>query len=392
MRASSANSVARINIPASLQIGGGAISLVGMEADRLGLKRVLIVSDPYMTKSGLPELVGGILNESGISSTVFGEVQPDPTIQNVVNGLDALRDFGSDGLVAVGGGSSIDAAKAISILAMNDGPLSEYMGYDRIPFAGLPLIAVPTTAGTGSECTKVTVITDSSTNIKMMLLDPHLLPSAAIVDYQLTMTMPQALTAHVGVDTLTHGMEAYVSAKANSMTDVLALSCIGLVGRNLLTAWADPENLSAREGMMLAASQGGMAFSNSSVCLVHGMSRPLGAAFHIAHGLSNAMLLPSVTEFSILGAPDRYAKVAATLGWSIPTDSVETSCVKLVEGLSKLNADLKVPKLSDCDISRLDLENQLGKMAKDALASGSPQNNPTVPDEMAISDLYRRAF
>lgn len=392
MRASAPNPTARINIPASLQIGGGAISLVGTEAARLGLKRVLIVSDPYMTESGLPDRLGGFLRESGISSTVFGEVQPDPTVQNVLDGLAALRDFESEGLVAVGGGSSIDAAKAISILATNDGPLSEYMGYDRIPSAGLPLVAVPTTAGTGSECTKVTVITDGSTNIKMMLLDPHLLPSAAIVDYQLTMTMPQALTAHVGVDTLTHGMEAYVSAKANGMTDVLALSCINLVGKHLLTAWEDPENLPARDGMMLAASQGGMAFSNSSVCLVHGMSRPLGAAFHIAHGLSNAILLPTVTEFSILGAPDRYAMVAVTLGWSRPRDSVETSCAKLVAGLSKLNTDLKVPRLSDCNISRLDLETELSKMAKDALASGSPQNNPIVPDETAISELYRRAF
>jgi alcohol dehydrogenase class IV len=266
------------------------------------------------------------------------------------------------------------------------------MGYDRIPEPGLPLIAIPTTAGTGSEMTKVTVITDTRRNIKMMLLDPFLLPSAALVDYTLTMTMPRPLTAHVGVDALTHGLEAFVSRRASPMTDIIALSCIELVGRHLRDAWEKPDGAAAREGMMLAASQGGMAFSNSSVCLVHGMSRPLGAVFHLPHGLSNAVLLPAVTRFSLSGAPERYARAARALGWATDGAGTGEAGKALIDGLERLNRDLEIPRLRDCGISRAALDAALDKMVSDALESGSPQNNPRIPDRKDIALLYLEAF
>ena len=383
---------ARINIPPSLHIGANAINLAGQESNRLRCQHVLIVSDPFIVESGLTGRVSDILSAEGIAATTFADVQPDPTDKNVLDGLAILKENGCDGLIAVGGGSSIDTAKGISVLATNPGSLYDFMGYDRIPEAGLPLIAVPTTAGTGSECTKVTVITDTNRDIKMMILDPYLLPAAALVDYTLTMSMPKSLTAHVGIDTLTHGLEAYVSKKANPMTDTIALSCIALVGRHLRDAWNDPQHEIAREGMMLAASQGGMAFANSSVCLVHGMSRPIGAMFHVPHGLSNAMLLPAVTEFSIHGAVPRYATVARTLGFSRERDSDELACGKLIEGLCALNEDLEVPRISECGISQEQFASVVEKMASDALASGSPQNNPVVPDAEAIKTLYKNAY
>mgnify|MGYP001205543004 CR=1 FL=1 len=383
---------ARINIPPSLHIGANAINLAGQESNRLRCQHVLIVSDPFIVESGLTGRVSDILSAEGIAATTFADVQPDPTDKNVLDGLAILKENGCDGLIAVGGGSSIDTAKGISVLATNPGSLYDFMGYDRIPEAGLPLIAVPTTAGTGSECTKVTVITDTNRDIKMMILDPYLLPAAALVDYTLTMSMPKSLTAHVGIDTLTHGLEAYVSKKANPMTDTIALSCIALVGRHLRDAWNDPQHEIAREGMMLAASQGGMAFANSSVCLVHGMSRPIGAMFHVPHGLSNAMLLPAVTEFSIHGAMPRYATVARTLGFSRERDSDELACGKLIEGLCALNEDLEVPRISECGISQEQFASVVEKMASDALASGSPQNNPVVPDAEAIETLYKNAY
>jgi alcohol dehydrogenase class IV len=392
MKASMQKNPSRINIPPSIFIGAGALERVGEQARRLALRRVLVVSDPYLTGTGLAGRAMDLLRAEGLEAFLYGEVTPDPTDRNVAEGLALLKKRGCEGLVAIGGGSSIDAAKGISVMAVNPGALPDYMGYDRIPKAGLPLIAIPTTAGTGSEMTKVTVITDTVRHVKMMLLDPYLLPAAALVDYTLTFSMPKPLTAHVGVDTLTHGIEAYVSRKASPMTDVLALSCIRLVGQHLYPAWREPDRADAREGMMLAAAQGGMAFSNSSVCLVHGMSRPLGAVFHLPHGLSNAVLLPAVTRYSISHAPERYAAVSRILGYADGNDTDDDACRKLAAGLERFNRDLEIPRLRDCGIAQAALEAVLEKMAQDALASGSPQNNPRVPSAEDIKQLYLEAF
>ena len=277
-------------------------------------------------------------------------------------------------------------------MAANDGPLSAYAGYHRIPRPGMPLFAVPTTAGTGSEMTRVTVITDTRRNVKMMILDAYLLPAAAFVDYTLTLTMPRSLTANVGVDTLTHGIEAYVSRKNGTITDALALSCVDLVGRHLVRAWKHPGDHEARSGMMEAASLGGMAFANSSVCLVHGMSRPLGAVFHLPHGLSNSVLLPAVTRFSAPAAPERYAVLARKFGWAQEEDDTSAACELLIDGLQKLNDTVEIPGLRDCGISKEALTGALDKMADDALASGSPQNNPRVPTAEEIKSLYLEAY
>lgn len=381
------------NIPSSVIIGGGASAELLPQLRRLGAKRVLVVTDAFMVKSGVVARLLAPLQEGGIETAVFDGVQPDPTVQNVRDGLALYRSSGAEAVVAIGGGSPLDAGKAISILTTNPEPLADYMGYHKIPKAGAPLLAIPTTAGTGSEVTKVAVITDTERDVKMMILDQHLLPVVALVDYELTLSMPAPLTAHVGVDTLTHGIEAYVSRKASEMTDTIALSCIRLAATHLVKAWEEPGNLAAREGMMLSATQGGMAFANSSVCLVHGMSRPLGLLFHIPHGLSNAMLLPAVTRFSLTGAEARYATVARTMGLCAADASDASAAASLVEGLEKLNARLEVPRIRDFKGATLEVfEAALGKMASDALASGSPANNPVVPTASEIVQLYREAW
>jgi len=382
----------QINIPSIIMNGAGASDEAAPQAARAGLKHVLVVSDPYLVEQGLPARVADQFHKAGIKSQVYGGVTPDPTDVNVEEGLEILRANGCDGIVAVGGGSSIDAGKGIAVMATNDGPLSEYAGYHRIPRPGIPLFAIPTTAGTGSEMTRVTVITDTRRNVKMMMLDAHLLPTAAFVDYTLTLSMPRPLTANVGVDTLTHGIEAYVSRKAGTMTDALALACVDLVGRHLVQAWKHPGDHGARKGTMEAASLGGMAFANSSVCLVHGMSRPLGAVFHLPHGLSNSVLLPAVTRFSVAAAPERYAVLARKLGWAGEEDSAPEACEKLIDGLQKLNDTVEIPGLRDCGISEEALAGALDKMADDALASGSPQNNPRVPTADEIKTLYLEAY
>jgi len=227
----------------------------------------------------------------------------------------------------------------------------------------------------------------------MLLMSVQLVPQVALVDFELTMTMPGPLTAAVGVDTLTHAIEAYVSKKANGVTDPLALSCVSLVARHLRTAFREPGNRAAREAMSLAACQGGMAFANSSVCLVHGMSRPIGALFHVPHGISNAMLLPAVTRFSIAGSIGRYATIARAMDVAGRADPDERAAAALLDALESLNRDLAIPRLREHPkMSEPKFHASLEKMASDALASGSPGNNPVVPTAAEIMELYRAAW
>ena len=385
--------ITQFNVPATIITGAGASRELGTQLARLGARRVLFVTDAFMVSSGVVDRFVRLLEEAKIEFALFAGVQPDPTDSNVGAGLQEYVSRKCDAIVALGGGSPIDAAKAIAVLVNNPEPLSLYQGYHKVPRAGAPLVVIPTTAGTGSEVTKVAVITDTTRDVKMMMLDRHFLPTVALVDFELTLSMPPALTAHVGVDTLTHGIEAYVSRKATALTDPLALTCIRLVAEHLETAWREPGNRAAREGMMLAATMGGMAFANSSVALVHGMSRPIGAVFHVPHGLSNAVLLPAVTRFSLVGAAERYATVARTMGLATGADSAAAAGEKLLGGLSALNARLAVPRLGGCrGVARERFDNLKAKMAIDALASGSPANNPVVPTAEQIVAIYDEAF
>jgi alcohol dehydrogenase class IV len=383
----------QFNIPATIITGAGAAAELVPQLARLGARSVLLVTDGFMVSTGLAGRFQSEMSTAGVQVALFDGVQPDPTDANVREGVRLFAKQKCEAIVALGGGSPMDAAKTIAILAANGEPLSRFQGYHKVERAGVPLVVIPTTAGTGSEVTKVAVITDTARDVKMMMLDRHLLPTVALVDYELTLTMPPALTAHVGVDTLTHGIEAYVSRKATALTDPLALQCIRLVAKYLETAWRDPQNRPAREGMMLAATLGGMAFANSSVALVHGMSRPIGAVFHVPHGLSNAVLLPAVTCFSLSGAPGRYADVARAMQLAENADSDLVAGEKLVAGLTALNERLQVPRLGSCrGVQREKFDMLKMKMAADALASGSPQNNPVVPTAEQIVALYEKAF
>lgn len=379
--------------PPTLVLGGGSRHEAAQHLRRLGCRRPLVVTDAGVVRLGAVDELTARLRDAGFDPLVFAEVQADPTDRNVADGLALLRANQCDSLVALGGGSPIDTAKAIGVLATNSEPLAQYAGYHLIPRPGLPLVAIPTTAGTGSEATKVTVITDTARDVKMMILSAHLTPTVALVDFELTLTMPASLTAAVGVDTLTHGIEAYVSRKANGLADAMALACVELCGRHLRTACVAPQDRAAREGMMLAACQGGLAFANASVCLVHGMSRPIGALFHVPHGLSNAILLPTVVRYSWRAAIERYARVARILGCA-PADSTDADAAgSLADGLARLNVELGLPPTSRCPgIDRERFFASLPRMAEAALASGSPQNNPRVPTADEIVELYRAAW
>jgi alcohol dehydrogenase class IV len=236
------------------------------------------------------------------------------------------------------------------------------------------------------------VITDTERDEKMLIAGLGALPLAAIVDFELTYSVPARTTADTGVDSLTHALEAFVSKRANPFSDALAVSAMALIGRNIRTAYAEPRNAVAREGMMLGATQAGLAFSNASVALVHGMSRPIGAHFHVPHGLSNAMLLPAITRFSVSGAEARYGEASRRIGFANEADSDATAAAKLVAGLEALNKELSVPSPAEYGIDAAMWNARMDLMADQALASGSPGNNPRVPDKAEIVALYQEVW
>ena len=269
------------------------------------------------------------------------------------------------------------------------GKIGDYRFPRQVNENGLPIIAIPTTAGTGSEATRFTIITDEASNEKLLCVGMGFMPVAAIIDYGLTMTVPARTTADTGIDAMTHAIEAYVSQRRNAYSDQQALAALGLIGPNLQDAYHDGQNEAAREAMMLGSTLAGIAFCNSSVALVHGMSRPIGAFFHVPHGLSNAMLLPAVTEFSIPAAPERYADCARALGVADHQDDTGAANEKLVHFLKALNKELCVPTLAEFGVEQTEFEQLVETMCEQAFASGSPNNNPRVPSREEMLGLYR---
>jgi alcohol dehydrogenase class IV len=384
--------VAVITTPRLMAVGGGAVGELPVILARLGLLAPLVVTDPYIRGCGILDRTTALLDEARIGSQVFADTVPDPTTAVIEAGAQLIAGGGFDCLVAIGGGSSIDTAKGMSVLAANGGRLRDYKVPNDIPKIGLPIVAIPTTAGTGSEVTRFTVVTDTETDEKMLIAGLACCPVAAIVDYELTLSMPYRLTADTGIDSLTHAIEAYVSRRASPFTDGLAKNAMGLIAHNIRTACAEPQNRSAREAMMLGATTAGMAFSNASVALVHGMSRPVGAFFHVPHGLSNAMLLPEITAFSVPAALDRYADCARAMGVADAEEGNQAAVARLLDELRRLNRDLAVPSPRAYGIDAARYEELLPVMASQALASGSPANNPRVPTADEIIDLYRRVY
>jgi len=386
--------VATIVSPRLMRIGGGAVNQVAEVLAQFGLSRPLVVTDPWMASSGTVERCLLPLRKAGIVAQVFSDTVPDPTDTVIEAGVAILQAGEFDCLIGFGGGSPMDTAKAMAILAA--APAGTKMRAFKVPAqadaAKLPVICIPTTAGTGSEATRFTVITDTENDEKMLIAGLGALPLAALVDYELTYSVPPRTTADTGIDSLTHALEAYVSKRANPHADSLALSAMRLIGPNLRRVFYNPRDAAAREAMMLGAMQAGLAFSNSSVALVHGMSRPIGAHFHVPHGLSNAMLLPAVTEFSLNDALPRYAEAARAIGVAAREDADQLAGARLLEELRALNAELQVPTPQGYGIAADAWDGLLSTMARQALASGSPANNPRVPTEEEITGLYRRVY
>ncbi|HIS33039.1 MAG TPA: iron-containing alcohol dehydrogenase [Candidatus Limivivens intestinipullorum] len=354
---------------------------------RMG-KKALIVTGPHVAALGGVEALQRELEKRGVSSSVFAGITGEPEDWMIDRGTEAYKKEACDFLIGFGGGSPLDSMKAIAVQAAGGKRAAEYYG-KVIEEALPPMAAIPTTAGTGSETTQFTIITDTEKGIKMLLKGPCLMPDLAVLDPALSESAPPSVTAATGLDALTHAAEAYTSKKAQPLADTLALSAVKRIFAFLPEAYENPGNDKAREEMALAAFEAGAAFNNSSVTLIHGMSRPIGALFHVPHGVSNAMLLPDCFAYALGGACVRFADMARAAGLADSRDSDEEAAKNFLEGIRGLILHCRIPTLEEFGVDKERFFGSMEKMAEDALASGSPQNTRKSVDKDVILSLYR---
>lgn len=377
-------------VPGQIISGSGALDMAEGVLKGLG-KKALIVTDKVMIQLGNCAKVEAALKNQGVEYAIYSEIVGEPTDTMIENGLTLYKEEGCDFLVALGGGSPIDSMKAIGSLVVNGGCISDYMG-KVIDVEVPPMVTIPTTAGTGSEATQFTIITDTKKNIKMLLKGKVLMPSLAIIDPQFTMTAPPKITAATGLDALCHAVEAYTSRKSQTLSDTFAVSAVKRIFKYLPAAFKDGSNEEARVQMSVAALEAGIAFNNASVTIIHGMSRPIGALFHVAHGLSNAMLLKECLTFALEGAYDRFAELGRTVGVAADTDSDKEASEKFLAAVEAITTELETPTLAEFGIDKEEFFKVIDKMAFDAMDSGSPQNTMREVTEDDVKQIYRNLW
>ena len=356
----------------------------------LGTK-ALVVSGKVMNRIGNVRIVTNLLDEIGIGWTVYDDITGEPDDVMIDGGVEAYKANGCDFLIAIGGGSPMDSMKAIGALITNPGKIADYMGKE-ITNPLPPMVAIPTTAGTGSEATQFTIITDTKTSIKMLLKGTVLIPDVAIVDASFTVSSPKSVTNATGLDALTHAVEGYTSKKASSLTDVYAVDAVKRIFQYLPRAYENGEDMEAREEMILAALEAGVVINNSSVTLVHGMSRPIGANFHVPHGLSNAMLLKVCLTFALDGTYERFADLGRAIGAATEKDNDETAAKAFLDAIIQLCETLEVPTLAEYGVDKEAFFEVMDKMAEDAIASGSPGNTRKTTTKEDVLRMYKELW
>ena len=378
-------------VPGSVMTGSGALEASAGAMQKMG-KKAMIVTDPMMVQLGNCAKVEKVLADAGIEYTIFDRIGGEPSDLMVKDGLNQYRTEGCDFLVALGGGSPLDTMKSIGVLASAGGDdITVYMGKEiNVPVP--PMVAIPTTAGTGSEATQFSIINDTTNNVKMLLKGKVMLPELAIVDPQFTMTAPPRVTVNTGLDALCHAVEAFTSRKAQTMSDTFAVSAVKRIFKNLPTAYKDGKNEEARIEMSIASLEAGIAFNNASVTLIHGMSRPIGALFHIAHGMSNAILMNVCLRFAVSGAYDRFGQLGREIGVATAADDDKTAAEKFLDALDALTAELQAPTLVDAGVDKDEFFGLIDKMAHDAMVSGSPQNTMRDMTEEDVKELYKQLW
>lgn len=374
-------------VPGQIMTGAGALDMAAQTLGAMG-KKALIVTDEMMIKLGNCAKVEEALKSQNVAYAIFSGVTGEPTDKMIEAGLSVYQEEKCDFLVGLGGGSALDSMKAIGVLAGYAGKISDFMG-KVIETPMPPMAAIPTTAGTGSEATQFTIITDTEKDVKMLLKGKCLMPGLAVIDPQFTMTAPPKITASTGLDALCHAVEAYTSRKAQAMSDTFALSAVKRIFRYLPTAFHDGSNEEARVEMSVAALEAGIAFNNASVTLIHGMSRPIGALFHVPHGLSNAMLMKVCLSFALEGAYDRFAVLGRAVGAADGQDPDQVAAQKFLAALGTLTKELETPTPAEYGISREEFFAVIPKMAHDAMDSGSPQNTRKEMTQADVEQMYK---
>jgi alcohol dehydrogenase class IV len=381
-------SVSAFKIANKLITGPAAIEQLSAELTRLNVQNPLIVTDAILVKSGTVDLA--LAQLGGRRYGLFDQVKPEPEISIVEDCTRAYREGGHDGLIGVGGGSAIDIAKGVAAFASHEGPLAELFGVDLVKRKGPPLIAIPTTAGTGSEVTNVAIFSDKQAQLKKGIVSDYLLPDVALVSPLMTLTCPRSVTAASGVDALVHAIESYLSVNASPITDAIALGAIKLIVKALPKAYANPSNLQAREDMATASLMAGMAFGNAGVGAVHALAYPLGGRFNIAHGVSNALLLPYVMEWNKLACVERMRDIADAMGVRVAHLSDKDAADLAVKAMADLCAAVEIPSgLRSFNVP----EDAIPAMAEEASKIDRlMRNNPRKLTAADIEKIYRAAY
>jgi Alcohol dehydrogenase, class IV len=377
-------------LPVQTLMGPKALAESEAAVKSLGAK-AFVVTGKIVTKTGMVKTLTDYLDSWNIKYEIFNDIIGEPTNKMIEAGVKLYKETECDFIIGIGGGSPLDSAKAIAAMSVLEGKISDYMGCEitgDLP----PMVLIPTTAGTGSEATKFTVITDEEKQVKMLLKGDVLLPRVAIVDSTFTKTSPQSTTAATGMDALTHAVECYTSRKGNTLTDMYALSAIKRIFKYLPKAYTDGNDEKAREEMSTAAFEAGVCINNASVTLVHGMSRPIGALFHVAHGISNAMLIKECMEYVLDGCYDRFATIAKTIGVADESNSDEEAANIFLQELVKICKYCNIPTLAEYGINKEEFHAVIDKMAQDAMDSGSPSNTIKAVTKEDLIKIYKRLW
>ena len=358
---------------------------------RMGARKALVVTDPGLIKFGVTTLVTDVLDTAGIAYEVFSDVKPNPTVTNVRQGIDAYHKSGADFMIAVGGGSAIDTAKAIGIVVNNPefADIVSLEGCAPTKHKSVPVIALPTTAGTAAETTINYVIIDEAKQKKMVCVDPNDIPAVAVIDSELMYSLPRSLTAATGMDALTHAIEGYITKGAWAMSDMFEIEAIRMIARHLPVAVEHPTDVEARDGMAVAQYIAGMAFSNVGLGLVHGMAHPMGSLFDVPHGVANALLLPTVMEFNMEKCLDKYPDIARAMGVDTTGMSREEASQAACDAVKALALEVGIPQhLTELGIT----ENDIPRLAEQALADVCTPGNPRDVNLAEIEALYRQVL
>ena len=388
------------SVPQDITVGKGSLSKLPEIAKKLGGSHAFIISGPHLAKMGLVDKAADYLKSVDIKTDAFTDIEANPSVDTVEKATEAYKASGADFIVAFGGGSPMDVAKAVGVVAKYGGSITEYEGAHKVPGPIIPLIAIPTTAGTGSEVTAFSVITDHSRDYKLTVFSYEILPAYAILDAELITTAPASVAAACGIDAFIHAEEAYVSTAASPFSDAMAEKAMSLIGKNIRRFVANRGDIEAAEAMMVGSLFAGIAFSFARLGNVHAMSHPVSAYFNVPHGVANAVLLPVIVEYNALADHGRYLKIYNYIS-KIPAYEGEFEPMMLVEAIRSLCADIGIPSgiveaVNNASrtgaVSVDEIEEKIPAMAADAMKSGNIAVNPRASRQCDIEMLYKKAL